>query len=218
MSTFSIIRYVTHIPSGNSSSRETFEEYKKYTHNEKVLIHLYQGPLSQEEIDTLHNILYGAQRSNEEVLSKLDREKLPRLFPIIEEMVDKGVRLNQHGADAFSERVYTGNIIPASYYYEGEYSTVFPLAPSLPGTKALIFINDELRGQLLIEETRRFNDQWAGWTTEGIGKIYVDDYGKFPEKIIGEIKWNSWWSDTSVLAAADRKIREYLGETELIFF
>jgi len=98
--------------------------------------------------------------------------------------------------------------------YKGEYTALFPIAPSLAGTKALIFVNDELIGQVLVEETDSFYDQWAGGTTVGIGKIYVyeEKIKLVPEKIIGKLKWNSWYSAGSFLLGVDRLIRKYLGE------
>ena len=79
-------------------------------------------------------------------------------------------------------------------------------------TRALVFIDEILRGDVTLKKTREYDDDWAGHTEEGIATINIE------EQHIN-VKWNSWGNHNYLGWVIDPEIRKKIlkeGEEERI--
>ncbi len=199
-----IIRYVTGFPKNIKLDSEKFDgiraQYKLERENKDVW--QYNGPLKLNDFNVLEKVLTSDQYFN---LNRRDFLNLVRksihgniqltnpyhdmhglqvskiLLSTIEMLLDYKEISSCRDAERYihDQAEKNGLKIPVSFSYPFRYEDL------TYDTRTLVFLDDEMKGDINLSKTRGYDDPWAGYTEEGTISI----------NLLGQKRrtdWNSW--------------------------
>lgn len=205
----SIIKYVIGVPDDKNVEATCFDELGEELNLEveEPAVFLYSGALSQDDFEGLFLVLNSPEYKNIAEITEAVRKDFLAL--VKDDKFDSTYRREQRSAvlkmvsrhfhrlikQALSQQKMSHDEVVGYVFDEakkkGEYSpisfccSVDGMKSISPDKKTLVFVDDELSGDVTLKNTTRYHDTMAGGTVIGQAVVRVKEQ-------IENVGWNHW--------------------------